>query len=386
MTDTGSLVMFATFGMEIVECGGAIARHVRAGGTAYAAVAFARAEAKPQVRRAAEILGIRDVRFLDLDIGDVQSNAETKLPLVRLVREWKPNIAIMQDPVHAFGDLDPGRRDIMNVYMEALALAGRSWRDEECGGFTPHQTHAIYYMTPSAPNCVVDVAPVWQLKEQAMDQLGSQMAFSGAHYKQMFSTETLKVLAPWPIRTATLRSWGAPFIARRISRSTSSRAFTVTPDWPWPSRTGARDYLRSRACRPDGYLTARVVMRKVGMVIDAGVIAGIDVHAHVGQLGHRMEHGVARTFGHRVRLAERQLTIGDDLRIGHDVVAQPARAQIGDTLNAFGLARGFLSTLDHLRIDRVHEPMPDLNRGVFEHQQDGNRNQQADERVGLREA
>ncbi len=150
-TDPGALLMLATFGMEIVECGGAIAKHVRAGGTAYAAVAFSRPESRPQVEAATRILGITDVRFMDLDIGDVQSSAATKLPFVRLVREWKPQLVIMQDPVHAFGDLDPGRRDIMNLYLEALALAGRDWRLEECGGTAPHSVHTLYYMTPTTP-------------------------------------------------------------------------------------------------------------------------------------------------------------------------------------------------------------------------------------------
>jgi LmbE family N-acetylglucosaminyl deacetylase len=196
VSDSDTLLMFATFGMEIVECGGAIAKHVRSGGQAFAAVAFARDEARPQISRAADILGLSDVRFLNLDFGDVQNTAQTKIPLVRLVREWRPRIAIMQDPVHAFGDLDPGRRDIMPVYMEALAIAGRPWRDDECGGLAPHQLKAIYYMTPSTPNCVVDVADVWDLKERAMDELGTQMAFSGAHYRRQYAIETLKLLAP----------------------------------------------------------------------------------------------------------------------------------------------------------------------------------------------
>ena len=193
--ETGNLVMFATFGMEIVECGGAIAKHVRAGGKAYAAVAFARPEARPQVQRAAEVFGITEVRFMDLDVGDVVPGAATKVPFVRLVRDWKPRVAIMQDPVHAFADLDPGRRDIMNVYLEALALAGRAWRDDQCGR-DHHHVEAIYYMTPTSPNCVVDVADVWELKERAMDQLGSQMAFSGQHFRRQFGAPTIRAIAP----------------------------------------------------------------------------------------------------------------------------------------------------------------------------------------------
>jgi LmbE family N-acetylglucosaminyl deacetylase len=193
---TGTLLMLATFGMELVECGGAIAKHVRAGGSAHAAVAFSRPEARTQIAAAAAVLGVTEVRFMDVDPGDVRSTAETKLPFVRLVREWRPVLAIMQDPVHAFGDLDPGRRDIMPVYLEALALAGRDWRPEEAGGAPPHQVEAIYYMTPTTPNCVVDVADVWDLKVRAMDALESQLAFSGRHYRDRLGAAALRRLAP----------------------------------------------------------------------------------------------------------------------------------------------------------------------------------------------
>ena len=69
----------------------------------------ARPEARPQVQAAAGILGLTAVQFMDLDLGDVRSTAETKPPFVRLVRAWRPALAILQDPVHAWGDLDPGR-------------------------------------------------------------------------------------------------------------------------------------------------------------------------------------------------------------------------------------------------------------------------------------
>lgn len=192
----GSLLMLATFGMEIVECGGAIAKHVRAGGTAHAAVAFSRPESRPQVEAAARVLGIGSVQFMGLDTGDVPSGASAKIPFVELIRRTTPAVVITQDPVHAFGDLDPGRRDIMNVYVESLALAGRDWRVAECGGHPPHAIKALYYMTPTTPNCMVDVADVWELKEKAMDALGSQMAFSGQHFKRMMGADLSRVIAP----------------------------------------------------------------------------------------------------------------------------------------------------------------------------------------------
>ena len=192
----GSLLMLATFGMEIVECGGAIAKHVRAGGRAFAAVAFSRPDSRPQVEAAARVLGIAGVQFMGLDSGDVPSGAAPKIPFVELIRRTAPGIVIAQDPVHAFGDLDPGRRDMVNVYMESLALAGRDWRIAECGGHAPHAITALYYMTPTTPNCMVDVADVWDLKEKAMDELSSQMAFSGQHFGRMMGRDLSRTIAP----------------------------------------------------------------------------------------------------------------------------------------------------------------------------------------------
>lgn len=189
------LLMLATFGMEIVECGGAIAMHVRGGGRAYAAVAFSRPESRPQIEAAARVLGVSEVRFLGLEAGELPAGAAAKIPFVTLVREWRPAIVITQDPVHAFGDLDPGRREIMTVYLESLALAGRDWRREECGGREAHAVKAIYYMTPTTPTCVVDIAPVWELKERAMDQLTAQMRFSGEHFKRSLGSAS-RILAP----------------------------------------------------------------------------------------------------------------------------------------------------------------------------------------------
>ena len=51
-------------------------------------------------------------------------------------------------------------------------------------------------MTPSEPNCLLDVADVWDIKEQAMNTLESQMAFSAAGYRRRFTPEVLQVLAP----------------------------------------------------------------------------------------------------------------------------------------------------------------------------------------------
>jgi len=171
------ILLLATYGMEVVECGGTLAKHVRAGGKAHAAVALVRPENKEQVRRAGRVLGL-EVSFLGFESGEVQADAASKSKIVRLIREVRPDIIITQDPEHSFLDLDPDRREAMILYLEAVSLAGRDWRITECGGFEPHLVRSIYFMTPERPNCLVDVAEVFSLKERAMAELSGQLAFT----------------------------------------------------------------------------------------------------------------------------------------------------------------------------------------------------------------
>lgn len=187
-----SILMLATFGMEMVECGGTLAKHAAAGAKVTVAVALPREEAKEQIRAAARELGIDDVRFLGWQYGDLHVDRESKRVIMALVRDTKPDIVICQDPEHAAHDLDPDRREFMLLYVEALALAGRDVDVAECG--EPHTAGAVYFMTPDRPNCVVEVIDVYERKEAAMRALGFQLAFSGASFRREHSPERLAEL------------------------------------------------------------------------------------------------------------------------------------------------------------------------------------------------
>lgn len=162
------VLMMASYGLEIVECGGAIARALAAGDTVSAAVLMCREESKPRVQRAAEVLGIDRVEFLDVPFGEVSFHGDHKIKVVELIRRQKPDVVIMQDSEHAQHDLDPDRRVIALLYAEAMAVAGREWRLEECGGHEPHPIPTIYYMTPESPNCVVELGDTLPLKLRAL--------------------------------------------------------------------------------------------------------------------------------------------------------------------------------------------------------------------------
>ncbi len=183
--------MLASFGLEIVECAGALAAHIDAGDEVEAAVLMARQEARPQIVEAAGIVGIKEVEFLDFPSGEYNTDAVWKEKIVRLIRKVRPDIVITQDPVHAQHDLDPDRRTIALLYPESFAISGRDWHIEECGGYEPHMPRTIYYMTPENANCIVEISKYYAIKQKALGVLKDQMTFSAKHTLKHVSAETI---------------------------------------------------------------------------------------------------------------------------------------------------------------------------------------------------
>ena len=225
------VLMMASYGLEIVECGGAIARALAAGDTVSAAVLMCREESKPQVQRAAEVLGVDRVEFLDVPFGEVSFHGDHKIKVVELIRRNKPDVMIMQDPEHAQHDLDPDRRVIAMLYAEAMAVAGRDWRLEECGGHDPHPIPTIYYMTPENPNCVVELGDALPLKLRALEELSSQNSFSAEHWLQHTTPEILKQVVPaWnddDLETLGREGQKAFFTALALSHGLASHSGAV---------------------------------------------------------------------------------------------------------------------------------------------------------------
>ena len=119
-----TVLMLATFGLEVIEVGGTLALHAQAGDSVHVAVLQTREKTHPQIEQAARMLGAKSVFFFDVRYGNVEVDLAFKMRLVRLFREIKPDILITQDPEHSAHDLDPDRRLAMLIYLEAVAIAG----------------------------------------------------------------------------------------------------------------------------------------------------------------------------------------------------------------------------------------------------------------------
>lgn len=191
-----TVLMLASFGLEIVECGGTLAAHLDRGDKVYAAVTLSRPQSRPQVIEAAKVLGIADVEFLDFTLGDWEINVASKEKIVRLIRKLRPDIVIMQDPEHAQHDLDPDRRLLALLYTELFSVSGRDWHIAECGGYEFYMPQAYYYMSPENPNCIVEISKYFDLKEKALAILTYQLAFSAQSMKERVPETLLRTLVP----------------------------------------------------------------------------------------------------------------------------------------------------------------------------------------------
>jgi N-acetylglucosamine malate deacetylase 1 len=191
-----TILMLAMYGLEIVEVGGTLALHTAQGDRVAAAVMLARPESRAPLTAAAAILGVEAPQFLEFAIGTIAVDVPSKEILVRLLRTVRPDTLITQDPEHAQHDLDPDRRPAMTLFQEAVALAGRDWRIAECGTLAPHTVRDWYYMTPTRPNCVIEIGTTFARKQQALAVLDYQLRYSAQVQRARLGDDVLRSVVP----------------------------------------------------------------------------------------------------------------------------------------------------------------------------------------------
>lgn len=198
--DAPALLLIANFGSELVATAGAMALNVRAGGRTHALVLVTsglrtRERAREGLAKVAAAIGCT-LEFAGTDYHGVDTGAEQKRRIVKTLREFRPDVVLMQDPEHAWHDLDPSRRTGMMLTLEALALAGRDFAAEDLPGLEPCPVPTIYYLWPERPNCVLDVSPVWAIKEQAGECIAYQHEGALPILEGMYTAQRLAGLLP----------------------------------------------------------------------------------------------------------------------------------------------------------------------------------------------
>jgi LmbE family N-acetylglucosaminyl deacetylase len=132
---------------------------------------------------AAAIIGVKSVRFLDLEDGYLLPTIELRREIVRAIRQIKPDILVTCDPTHLFaGDNylnHPDHRYAGQVVLDSVFPASSNpfffpeLVSEE--GLQPHKLREIWVSLTGNPTVVLDVTDTWEIKIKALLEHKSQI-------------------------------------------------------------------------------------------------------------------------------------------------------------------------------------------------------------------
>jgi LmbE family N-acetylglucosaminyl deacetylase len=189
-------------------CGASLARWARAGHEIHYFVltcgdkGYSDTQASPdqicttrqaEQKAAADIIGVKSVRFLDLEDGFVVPSIELRREIVRVIRQVKPDILVTCDPTHFFaGDYyinHPDHRYTGQVVLDAVfPAASNSFffpeliRDE---GLQPHKPREVWISLTGNPTVILDVTDTWGIKIRALKEHKSQIGDSKEFEERM---------------------------------------------------------------------------------------------------------------------------------------------------------------------------------------------------------
>ncbi len=181
-------------------CGGTVAKYVFEGATAYYLICTNGARGsrgsdiksdklikvrKKEQLKAAKVIGVKEVFFLDHGDGELEADLHLKEEIVRFIRKIKPDIVFTHDPTWIYEISDglasinhndhrkTGTATIDAVYPLARDLTSFPEHIEE--GLQPHKVLEMYLFNFNHPTFYVDVSGFFKTKVQSILKHKSQI-------------------------------------------------------------------------------------------------------------------------------------------------------------------------------------------------------------------
>ena len=171
-------------------CGGTLAKWAREGGEIFYAICtsgdkgtddptlcnpeLALLREKEQ-RAAARVVGAREVRFLRKTDGELQYSLDFKGELVRLIRQFQPDILLTHDPANRAFDnqyiFHSDHRVVGELVFDAAypaALNRNFYPGHLAEGLSPHAVSEIYFFAAAQPDTWIDIGATMDLKIKAL--------------------------------------------------------------------------------------------------------------------------------------------------------------------------------------------------------------------------
>jgi len=140
---------------------------------------------KAEQEAAARVLGVAEVVWLGYEDGTLQHTLALRRDLTRVIRRYRPDIVICQDPtVRYHGDSylnHPDHRAASDATLDAVFPSARTryiFPELLAEGLEPHKVREVYVRGASAPNFWVDIGETIEVKIAALQAHESQVGQS----------------------------------------------------------------------------------------------------------------------------------------------------------------------------------------------------------------
>jgi LmbE family N-acetylglucosaminyl deacetylase len=163
-------------------------------------------------RAAANVLGVKDITFLNYPDGFVIPSIEMRKEIVRHIRMLKPQIVVTSDPTNLFirgiHINHPDHRNAGMVTLEAIfPAAGNHFYFPELldEGLQPHTPEEVWVSLTHEPGVTIDITPFWHIKLDALLQHKSQIGDPGQFVIKMQERRVESSSAENPIYEESFR-------------------------------------------------------------------------------------------------------------------------------------------------------------------------------------
>ena len=126
-----------------------------------------------EAKKSANLLGVKNIEFLNLRDGLTWFKFEEKLQLISLIRKYKPDTVF----THARSDHHPDHEIVHKMTMDSIKTAAGPWFKEAKGG--AHQVSNVFGYEVWNPinqyQMSIDITPFFDKKDAALNKHKSQI-------------------------------------------------------------------------------------------------------------------------------------------------------------------------------------------------------------------
>lgn len=137
---------------------------------------------KEEQLAAAEVLGVKEVVFLGYHDGELEHTLGLRRDLTRVIRQHKPDIAVVPDPTTWYYRSDyinhPDHRAVGEAALAAIFPSARdrlTFSELLEEGLEPHKVREVYITLASFPDTWVDISDTIDIKLAALREHRSQL-------------------------------------------------------------------------------------------------------------------------------------------------------------------------------------------------------------------